>query len=80
MDVTWIITSEQFIARSNQNKEGKIAGKRSIWFNGKKRDRSSGKSVEHPYLKFDEFRVKDFGVFRSVAKLAMAPNVGDDKS
>ena len=35
MDMMWIMTSEEFIKESNQNKTGKNKGKRSIWFNGK---------------------------------------------
>ncbi len=35
MDMMWIITSEEFIKESVQNKTGKNKGKRSIWFNGK---------------------------------------------
>lgn len=34
LDKTWVMTSEEFIAESHQNKSGKNIGKRSIWFNG----------------------------------------------
>ena len=34
IDAMWIMTSGEFINSSNQNKTGKNAGKRSIWFNG----------------------------------------------
>ena len=36
MDMKWIMTSEEFIRESVQNKSGKNKGKRSIWFNGGK--------------------------------------------
>jgi hypothetical protein len=35
MDKIWVMTSGEFIQASHQNKTGKNAGKRSIWFNGK---------------------------------------------
>lgn len=35
MDKMWIMTSEEFIKESAQNKTGINKGKRSIWFNGK---------------------------------------------
>ena len=38
MDAMWIMTSREFIKHSHQNKEGKHAGRRTIWFNGKRRD------------------------------------------
>ena len=34
IDKMWIMSSKEFIAESVQNKTGKNAGKRSIWFNG----------------------------------------------
>jgi hypothetical protein len=37
LDATWVMSSEQFIAEAAQNKNGKNAGKRSIWFNGTKK-------------------------------------------
>jgi len=47
MNMTWIMTSEEFIAKSVQNKTGKNKGKRSIWFNGRKTDRKTGEVTEH---------------------------------
>jgi hypothetical protein len=35
MDTIWILSSNEFIKEAAQNKNGKNAGKRSIWFNGK---------------------------------------------
>ena len=34
METTWIMTSEEFIKESVQNKTGNNIGKRSIWLNG----------------------------------------------
>jgi len=60
MDTTWIMTSEEFIKEANQNKTGKNAGKRSIWFNGTKRDKITGKSVEYCKLRFQQYVAHDF--------------------
>jgi hypothetical protein len=35
MDMTWIMSSAEFVKESCQNKKGKNAGKRSIWLNGR---------------------------------------------
>jgi CTP:phosphocholine cytidylyltransferase-like protein len=69
LDSTWIMSSEEFVNEAVQNKTGKNVGKRSIWFNGKKRHKSTGKLVEHPYPRFEKYRVEDFSRFRNVAKL-----------
>src|SRR5271155_2905372 len=42
MDKIWIMTSDEFIADSIQNKTGKNAGSRSIWFNGTRRIKGTG--------------------------------------
>jgi len=60
MDMTWIMTSEEFIQEANQNKNGKNVGKRSIWFNGKKKDKVTGKPVEYCKPQFEKYIVKDF--------------------
>ncbi|HQX51838.1 MAG TPA: hypothetical protein PLR25_18095 [Planctomycetaceae bacterium] len=47
MDTMWIMTSEEFIAHSDQNKSGNNTGKRTIWFNGRKTDRKTKAVAEH---------------------------------
>lgn len=37
MDLTWIMSSAEFVQESNENKTGKNMGKRTIWFNGKRK-------------------------------------------
>jgi hypothetical protein len=49
MDKTWILTSAQFIGESVQNKTGKNIGLRSIWFNGRRKNKTTG--VAEPYCK-----------------------------
>jgi len=60
MDTTWIMTSEEFIKESVQNKTGKNKGKRSIWLNGKKTDRSTGEKYEYCKQQFEKYVAKNF--------------------
>jgi hypothetical protein len=60
LDLTWLMTSAEFLEASYQNKKGKNAGLRSIWFNGKKRDRAAGKAVEYPKPQFNRYLVANF--------------------
>jgi len=60
IDKTWILSSEEFIKEAVQNKTGKNAGKRSIWFNGK----NTKNKTEHPYPRFDKYLVSNYDVFR----------------
>lgn len=56
MDKLWILSSKEFIEESHQNKEGKNAGKRSIWFNGK----NTKKKTEHVKPQFEKYLAPDF--------------------
>jgi len=56
MDTMWIMSSQEFIAASQLNIEGKNAGKRSIWFNGK----NTKANTEHVKPQFKKYVAKDF--------------------
>jgi hypothetical protein len=60
MDMTWIMTSEEFIKEAAQNKTGKNKGKRSLWFNGKKTDKVTGQVNEHCKPQYLKYVAKDF--------------------
>ena len=60
LDRFWIMTSEEFIAESYQNKKGKNKGKRTICFNGKKKNRETGEYEEHLKPQFEKYRASDF--------------------
>lgn len=60
MDVMWIMTSSEFINDSYQNKKGKNAGKRTIWFNGIRRNKAAGQYEERTKPKFEEYLAVDF--------------------
>ena len=65
MDMTWIMTSKEFIKESVQNKTGKNKGKRSIWFNGRRTDRKTKKVTEHCKPQFEKYIAYDFSRLRS---------------
>ena len=56
IDTIWIMSSNEFIFESNQNKNGKNVGKRSIWFNGK----NSKNVTEHVKPQFEKYVAKNF--------------------
>ena len=64
LDMTWIMSSAEFIAEAVQNKTGKNAGKRSIWFNGARKDKKTGKYAEYCKPQWEKYRVSDFGRIR----------------
>lgn len=69
IDAMWIMSSEEFVREAVQNKTGKNVGKRSTWFNGKRKDKASGKLIEYPNPRFDRYRAEDFSRFRAIAAL-----------
>ena len=64
LDLTWIMTSDEFIAEAVQNKSGKNAGKRSIWFNGTRRNKATGKTEEYCKARFTKYLASDFSRMR----------------
>jgi len=60
MDMMWIMSSKEFIKESLQTKSGKFKGLRSISFNGRKKDKRSGKVTEYCKPQFIKYVVEDF--------------------
>ncbi|MEO0018864.1 MAG: hypothetical protein RLZZ522_2147 [Verrucomicrobiota bacterium] len=60
MDMMWIMTSEEFIAEAYQNKNGNNVGKRTIWFNGNRKEKGSGTAVEYCKPQFEKYLAKTF--------------------
>lgn len=56
IDTIWILSSQEFVREAVQNKSGKNAGKRSIWFNGK----NSKANTEHVKPKFQKYVATNF--------------------
>ncbi|MEA4816314.1 MAG: hypothetical protein VB120_05590 [Lachnospiraceae bacterium] len=65
LETMWIMSSEEFLKECVTNKTGKNAGKRSIWFNGKKKDPITGEPKEYAKSQFDNYLAKDFSRFYS---------------
>jgi hypothetical protein len=60
MDMTWIMTSQEFVKEGVQNKTGKNKGMRSIWFNGRKADKVTGVKKEYCKHQFVKYLAADF--------------------
>lgn len=63
LEMMWILSSEEFLNECVTNKNGKNAGKHSIWFNGKKTDRKTGEKKEYCKKQFEKYVAKDFSKF-----------------
>ena len=59
MDSMWLMTSEEFVKESTQNKTGNNKGKRSIWFNGK----NTKLNTEHCKPQFEKYLISNFEKF-----------------
>jgi len=60
LETIWLMTSEEFLEESNQNKNGKNIGLRSVWFNGKRTDRKTGEKSEYVKERYLRYVIKDF--------------------
>ena len=59
----WIMSSEEFLQECVTNKNGVNAGKRSICFNGKRRDKVTGELKGHCLPRFEKYIAKDYSRF-----------------
>src|SRR5215467_4546083 len=67
METMWIMTSEEFLKESVQNKSGKNIGLRSIWFNGKRVNRLTGAPEEYVRPRFEKYVARDLSRTRSAS-------------
>ena len=63
LDTMWIMSSEEFLTECVTNKSGKNAGKHSIWFNGKRKNKQTGEKEEYCRKKYEKYIATDFGKF-----------------
>ena len=56
----------QYLQECVTNKTGKNVGKRSIWFNGYKVDKTIGKKIEYVYPRFEKYIATNFSHFKQV--------------
>jgi hypothetical protein len=64
LDLTWIMSSAELIAEAVQNKTGKNAGKRSVWFNGARKNKATGKYDEYCKPQWMKYLATDFSRLR----------------
>ncbi len=60
MDMMWVMTSAEFDREAVKNKSGKNVGKRSVWFNGKRKNSDTGVVEEYCKPQWEKYRAKDF--------------------
>lgn len=53
LEMMWILSSEEFLQECVTNKAGKKAGKRSIWFNGNRKDKKTRIKKEYCKKQFE---------------------------
>jgi hypothetical protein len=68
MDLLWIMTSEEFDREAVKNKTGKNIGIRSIWFNGKRKNKTTLSHEEYCKPRWEKYLAIDFS--RIVANAA----------
>ena len=60
MKTMWIMSSAEFIRDSHQNKSGKNKGRRSVWFNGTRKNKDTGRREEYVKPQFLKYVQTDF--------------------
>lgn len=74
MNKMWIMTSEEFIKEAYQNKNGKNKNRRTIWFNGRKKNKETGKTEDYCKQKYQKYVESNFERISSDHK----PGEGDE--
>lgn len=69
LDTTFLMTSEEFIEESVQNKNGKNVGLRAVWFNGRKTDRKTKEKTEYIKDRYLKYVVSDFSRIAHPSKI-----------
>ena len=64
LDMMWIMSSREFLEECVTNKNGKNAGRHSIWFNGNKINPATGIREEYCKPQVEKYICKDFSRFR----------------
>lgn len=68
MNKIFVMTSREFLRESRRNKSGKNVGLRSIWFNGKRQNRETGKTEEYVKPQFEKYVASDFTRIRKFSE------------
>lgn len=64
LNTTWVLSSEEFLKESNQNKSGKNEGKHSILLNGTKTDKKTKQKYEYSKDRYNKYIITNFDVFK----------------
>ena len=56
----WIMTAKEFMENASQNKTGKQVGSSTIWFNGYKFNKATGKKEAYVKPQFEKYVCKNF--------------------
>ena len=65
LETMWILSSEEFLAECVTNKNGKNEGKRSIWFNGYRKNPDTGEKEEYCFDRYKKYIATDFSRFHA---------------
>ena len=60
LDIIWIMSSQEFIKEAVQNKTGINIGKRSIWFNGTRTNKTTNDKEEYCKERYEKYICKNF--------------------
>jgi hypothetical protein len=60
LDIILVMSSDEFIEEASQNKNGINAGKRSLWFNGIRKNRETGEREEYIKERYEKYICRDF--------------------
>lgn len=60
LDAIFVMSSDEFIAEAVQNKTGINVGKRSLWFNGMRKNKVTGEREEYVKERYEKYLCRDF--------------------
>jgi len=60
LDMMWIMTSQEFVSEAYQNKKGNNVGKRTIWFNGNRKEKGAKEATEYCKPQFEKYIATSF--------------------
>lgn len=60
LDTIWVMSSQEFLDESVQNKNGANVGKRAIWFNGTRKNKVGGEREEYVKDRYLKYVCRDF--------------------
>ncbi len=68
LEKMWIMTSDEFVREAYQNKKGKHIGKRSVWFNGTKKNKETGERIENVKPQWDKYLATNFQRLKQIKR------------